>query len=177
MTSTPEARATWHGAWVGAIAGVLAGAVGAGAVLGGTLIASDKARQQAHDQFIAERRQDVYAQYLENVGELSEQQARFRGSDGADVAADLWGRLSALEVDFDELQLVAGQGVEDDARKVADDLRGGAMAKLDQYCRANGGRESFCALAADADDSLMSTFDDDLEALVIIMRDELDVPA
>ena len=92
-------------------------------------------------------------------------------------AATLLASLDKVNLDVNQIRLIAGQGIQDEARALADDLDGVVMWQLHEYCNGGGFPPSFCGSVHQGNAAAMDDYDDDKEAIIVSMRSEIDVPA
>jgi hypothetical protein len=173
-----SAKASRRGAWI-------AGLVAAVAAFAGTYFATSAASSQAHDQFIAEQRQQIYAEYIADVESVARQSIVFPVAASDEAAQKLLQGSDAIEVAYGRVRVNGGQGIIDEARTLADHLEDGVNSQVAQYCSSSGDTPSTVCLSIPKGDpaagqnpeSIAEQYKTDMDALVISMRGELKVPA
>lgn len=139
-------------------------------------VTAELTQDQEHEQFVLERRQETFAQFLADIEELRLQIEDFANAQSEVAAKGLLTDLDRVEVSYNQILLIAGQGIRDEARTVADDLKGGVRAQLDPYCAADDSPAAVCNTAPDGDRESMSAYEKHKESLLVSMKSELRVP-
>ncbi len=154
------------------------------AAIGGTYIATTAAADQSHDRFIAEQRQAIYSEYLSEVESVARRSASFELAPSDEAVEGLMHGIDEIEIAYSRIRVNGGQGIIDEARALADHLEDGVMSQLARHCgSADGAPPTACRAVPEgappggSGSEVLEQYRIDMDALVVSMRGELDVPA